>query len=342
MEELTKTLEGLGLESVPQEPNTYPELNPFDIYRSHITELLAEVSGVDKKIIYPTLAWTAKPENGDLQLAVPALRLKGKDLKAYAQELAEKFPESPLVKKPVVTGTFVGFFFKPESLISIVLPLIFKAGKSYGFNNSFGLKEDGSKKKMVIDFSSPNIAKPFHAGHLRSTIIGGFLSNLYEGMGWEVVRLNYLGDWGKQYGVLAIGFDYFGSEEELVKNPIGHLYDIYVKVSNIQKDEADKAKALKAEVTKDKEEGKDTSAKEAEITKIETEGIDEKARQYFKGMVDGEPKAIGIWKRFRVSTLVRALLRGKLIKTGTIHREVQADLCSPEHSLRCLQWRVAG
>lgn len=342
MEELSKTLKGLGLEQVPQEPNTYPELNPFDIYRSHITELLAEVSGVDKKIIYPTLAWTAKPENGDLQLAVPALRLKGKDLKAYAQELADKFPESPLVKKPVVTGTFVGFFFKPESLTSIVLPLIFKAGKSYGFNNSFGKKEDGSKKKMVIDFSSPNIAKPFHAGHLRSTIIGGFLSNLYEGMGWDVVRLNYLGDWGKQYGVLAIGFDYFGSEEELVKNPIGHLYDIYVRVSNIQKEEADKAKALKAEVAKDKEEGKDTSAKEAEIKKIEEEGIDEKARQYFKGMVDGEPKAIGIWKRFRVSdTEFRSQPCHELTMSGIVNREVQADIRPPEHPLRCIQWRVA-
>jgi arginyl-tRNA synthetase len=322
MEELSKTLKGLGLEQVPQEPNTYPELNPFDIYRSHITELLAEVSGVDKKIIYPTLAWTAKPENGDLQLAVPALRLKGKDLKAYAQELADKFPESPLVKKPVVTGTFVGFFFKPESLTSIVLPLIFKAGKSYGFNNSFGKKEDGSKKKMVIDFSSPNIAKPFHAGHLRSTIIGGFLSNLY--------------------GVLAIGFDYFGSEEELVKNPIGHLYDIYVRVSNIQKEEADKAKALKAEVAKDKEEGKDTSAKEAEIKKIEEEGIDEKARQYFKGMVDGEPKAIGIWKRFRVSdTEFRSQPCHELTMSGIVNREVQADIRPPEHPLRCIQWRVA-
>ena len=118
---------------------------------------------------------------------------------------------------------------------------------------------------------------------------------------WGMARhINYLGDWGKQYGVLAIGFDYFGSEEELVKNPIGHLYDIYVKVSNIQKDEADKVKALKADIATLKEEGKDTSAQETEITKIETEGIDEKARQYFKGMVDGEPKAIGIWKRFRV------------------------------------------
>jgi arginyl-tRNA synthetase len=304
MEDLTNTLKSLGLESVPQEPNTYPTLNPFDIYRSHITELLSQISGVDKKIIFPTLAWTAKPENGDLQLAVPALRLKGKDLKAYAQELADNFPESPLVKKPVVTGTFVGFFFKPETLTSIVLPLIFKSGANYGFNKSIGLKDpsnpESGNKKMVIDFSSPNIAKPFHAGHLRSTIIGGFLANIYEGAGWDVVRLNYLGDWGKQYGVLAIGFDLFGNEEELVKNPIGHLYDIYVKVSNIQKEEADQVKELKAEAAKLKEEGKDASAQEAKVTKIETEGIDEQARRYFKGMVDGEPKAIGIWKRFRV------------------------------------------
>lgn len=81
------------------------------------------------------------------------------------------------------------------------------------------------------------MAKPFHAGHLRSTIIGGFLANLYERAGWDVVRINYLGDWGKQYGVLALGFDRFGSEEELARNPIGHLYNIYVKISNIQREQ---------------------------------------------------------------------------------------------------------
>ncbi|KAJ5055204.1 hypothetical protein J3E74DRAFT_469290 [Bipolaris maydis] len=257
MDELTTTLSKLGLEKVPQEPNTYPALNPFDIYRSHITELLSSVSG---------------PEHGDLQLAVPALRQKKKDMKAFAQELADAFPESPLVKKPIVTNTSIGFFFKPETLTSLVLPMI---------------------------LNSPNIAKPFHAGHLRSTIIGGFLANLYEGAGWDVVRMNYLGDWGKQYGVLAIGFDLYGNEEELVKNPIGHLYDIYVKVSNVQHNEAEQVKALKAEVAKLKEEGKDASEQEKQIKKIEEEGIDEQARKYFKGMVDGEPKALGIWKRFR-------------------------------------------
>lgn len=306
MEDLTNTLATLGLDKVPQEPNTFPALNPFDIYRSHITEVLSEVSGVDKHIIYPTLAWTAKPEHGDLQIAVPALRQKKKDMKAFAQELADKFPETALIKKnPVVTNTQIGFFFKPEPLISLVIPMALKSGTSYGFNKNIGLKNpldpSSGSKRMIVEFSSPNIAKPFHAGHLRSTIIGGFLANLYEGAGWDVIRMNYLGDWGKQYGVLAIGFDLFGNEEELVKNPIGHLYDIYVKVSSIQHDEAEKVKVLKAEVAKLKEEGKDASKQEEEIKKIEGEGIDEQARRYFKGMVDGEPKALGIWKRFRVS-----------------------------------------
>jgi arginyl-tRNA synthetase len=182
--------------------------------------------------------------------------------------------------------------------------MVIKSGPSYGFNKNLGLRNpldpSSGAKKIIVEFSSPNIAKPFHAGHLRSTIIGGFLANLYEGAGWDVIRMNYLGDWGKQYGVLAIGFDLFGNEDELVKNPIGHLYDIYVKVSNIQHEEAEQVKALKAEVAKLKEEGKDASEQEAKIQKIETEGIDEQARKYFKGMVDGEPKALGIWKRFRV------------------------------------------
>ncbi|KAH8719510.1 arginyl-tRNA synthetase [Phaeosphaeriaceae sp. PMI808] len=305
MEDLTKSLATLGLDSVPQEPDTYPALNPFDIYRSHITQLLSESSGLDKKVIYPILARTAKAEHGDLQLAVPALRVKKKpdEMKAWAQELADKFPESPLVQKPVVTNTALGFFFKPEPLTSLVIPMVLKAGSSYGFNKNLGLRDPldpaSGPKKMIVEFSSPNIAKPFHAGHLRSTIIGGFLANLYQGAGWEVIRMNYLGDWGKQYGVLAIGFDLFGNEEELVKNPIGHLYDIYVKVSSIQHEEAEQVKVLKAEVAKLKEEGKDTAEQEAKIQKIETEGIDEQARKYFKGMVDGEPKALGIWKRFR-------------------------------------------
>lgn len=213
------------------------------------------------------------------------------------------------MKKPIVNGTFVGFFFKPEALNSVVIPQILKAGNSFGFNPNLGLKDpsdpSAGRKKVIVEFSSPNIAKPFHAGHLRSTIIGGFLANLYEGAGWDVVRMNYLGDWGKQYGVLAVGFDKFGSEEALLANPIGHLYDVYVKISAIAHDEAEKAKALKAEIAKLKEEGKDASAQEAEVKEIEEKGVDQQARDYFKRMVDGEPKALGIWKKFRDLSIVK-------------------------------------
>jgi arginyl-tRNA synthetase len=303
IDDLAATLKRVGLDAVPQQPNTYPALNPFDILRSHITDLLHASTGIDKAIIYPTLAWTAKPENGDLQLAAPALRQKGKNPQELAKEVGEKFPESPLVQKPLVNGTFVGFFFKPAALTQLVIPSILKAGPSYGFNPHYGLKDaekpEAGRKRIIVEFSSPNIAKPFHAGHLRSTIIGGFLSNLHAAAGWDVVRMNYLGDWGKQYGVLAVGFEKFGSEDDLLQNPIGHLYDVYVRVSKISADEGERMKELKTQITAAKEKGEDASAQEKEVADIETNGIDQQARNYFKRMVDGEPHALGIWKRFR-------------------------------------------
>lgn len=145
---------------------------------------------------------------------------------------------------------------------------------------------------MIVEFSSPNIAKPFHAGHLRSTIIGGFLANLYEAAGWDVTRINYLGDWGKQYGVLAVGFDKFGSEEALKENPIGHLYDVYVKISAIAREEDEKIKEKREQVLAG-------SATEEDVQKLVDESVDEQARKYFKRMCDGDKEALGVWKRFR-------------------------------------------
>jgi arginyl-tRNA synthetase len=214
-----------------------------------------------------------------------------------------QFPESPLVEKPRAAGTFLQFFFKPQPLTNIVVPAILKNGSKFGLNPNYGLKDpsDSSKgrKKIIVEFSSPNIAKPFHAGHLRSTIIGGFLSNLYEGAGWDVVRINYLGDWGKQYGVLAVGYERFGSEEELLNNPIGHLYDVYVKVSAIAREEADQKKAKTEQIEQLKKDGQDTSSLEAEVKNIDENGIDEEARKYFKRMVDGDEAAVNLWRKFR-------------------------------------------
>lgn len=179
-----------------------------------------------------------------------------------------------------------------------------------------------------MEFSSPNIAKPFHAGHLRSTIIGGFLANLYTVMGWEVLKVNYLGDWGKQYGLLANGFKLYGSEEELTKDPINHLFNVYVRVNqDVRKQEEEMApykeeikkkreeiaaaeKSLVAEKDKESENAtklkEEIASKQAEIKHIEEKlqplidvSEDEKARRYFKSMEDGDKDALALWSRFR-------------------------------------------
>lgn len=122
-------------------------------------------------------------------------------------------------------------FFKKE-----VLENIFKKKFDYGFEN-FNLKYS----RTLIEFSSPNIAKPLHAGHMRSTFLGNFLSNIHQKLGHVVTKINYLGDWGTQYGILAVGFKKFGSYSELEKSPIKHLLDVYIKANQ---DETIRTKAL--------------------------------------------------------------------------------------------------
>ncbi|KAF2673625.1 arginyl-tRNA synthetase [Microthyrium microscopicum] len=309
LEDVTAILSAIGINEVPKQPNTYPELNPVDIYRSHITEILAPIAGVDKEIVFRGLQWATTLDNGDLLIATPALRIKGKKPDELAKELASKFPESPLVEPPKADKNFLKFFFKPLPLANIVLPSIIRNASSYGFNRNIGLKDpsDPSKgrKRVIVEFSSPNIAKPFHAGHLRSTIIGGFLSNIYEGAGWDVIRMNYLGDWGKQYGVLALGFEKFGSEEALQANPIGHLYDVYVKINAIFREEGEKYTAMEEDIKAKEVKGEDASAEKQQLAKEKEAGGDEAARKYFKRMVDGDKEALGLWARFRDLSIER-------------------------------------
>ena len=113
---------------------------------------------------------------------------------------------------------------------------------------SYGTNTLGGQQHVIMEYSSPNIAKPFHAGHLRSTIIGATLSNIYEANGWKVTRINYLGDWGKQFGVLAVGFAKYGNEEDLAKDAITHLYNVYVKINaDANKEDAEWVQKSRAE-----------------------------------------------------------------------------------------------
>ncbi|KAJ5845837.1 hypothetical protein N7534_009506 [Penicillium rubens] len=264
---LPASVEALSLQSTAQKSqfaNCFPTLNPMDIYRQHIAEELAKAADIDAQKIYPRIAWTSTLDKGDLSLP---------------------------------------FFCKPKPLTDNVLGRILKEKSAYGTNGNQGQKDpfDPSKgqKKIIIEFSSPNIAKPFHAGHLRSTIIGGFLANIYTVMGWDVIKMNYLGDWGKQYGLLANGFKYFGNEEALVKDPINHLFDVYVKVNRQVSEQEGPIKELKEQIKAKKEKSEDVAELETELAKLVDVSEDEKARRYFKSMEDGDPEALALWRKFR-------------------------------------------
>ncbi|OJJ47284.1 hypothetical protein ASPZODRAFT_15965 [Penicilliopsis zonata CBS 506.65] len=302
---LPAAVQGLSIHSTSEQSKfegCFPSLNPIDIYRQEIAEKLGAATGIDSEKIYTRLNWTSTLDKGDLILPIPSLQIKKKP-QELAQELADKFPESDLVEPPVPMGVHLQFFCKLKPLTETVITRILKDKAAFGTNGNQGLRDpaDPSKgqKKMIIEFSSPNIAKPFHAGHLRSTIIGGFLANLFTVMGWDVIKMNYLGDWGKQYGLLANGYKLFGSEEQLIKNPIAHLFDVYVKINAIVAEQDGPIKDLKEQIKAKKEKGEEVATLEADLAKLVDVSEDEKARRYFKSMEDGDPDALALWSRFR-------------------------------------------
>ncbi|GAV27335.1 Arginine--tRNA ligase [Pichia membranifaciens] len=273
MDTLTESLKKLDLVVPAPVADSFPEANTVDLCRNYITEQLSELAGVDKSIIFPALEWCQVLEKGDLLLPLPRLRLKG-NLDETAKDLAAKFPLGGYIDRVVPQGKFLQFYFNTQFLLNYVTKDVLAR------TLDFGSAPLGNGKSVVVEFSSPNIAKPFHAGHLRSTIIGGFLSNLYEKLGWKVIRMNYLGDWGKQFGVLAVGFRKYGSEAELEVNPIQHLFDVYVKINNDIKTEQEAAEA-------------------SGETLDPNTCIDGEARSFFKKMEDGDKDSIALWKKFR-------------------------------------------
>lgn len=199
-----------------------------------------------------------------------------------------------------------------------------KAFSSKSLAYGYGTNHSGNGKTLVIDFSSPNIAKPFHAGHLRSTIIGMTLANVYTANGWKVVKLNYLGDWGKQFGLLAVGFEKYGDEEKIKSDPIRHLFDVYVKinedgrqeikewVANDRKEKFAKAKETgeKLMILNDKQEMVELT-EDLPYTRGEEDAGDANspthsaARATFKKMEEGDEQHVAIWKRFRDMSILK-------------------------------------
>lgn len=241
--------------------------DPFYKFKWAIAEQVASLTDMKPEQALSAVEIPKKEGVADFALCVAKLnrytKLKGKP-QDVAVEWAGKFTATPLLTSAKADGPYINYVVDKIPLAEEVLKIV------YGSNDQWGNSADGNGRTIVVEYSSPNIAKPFHFGHLRSTMIGNFLRNLYKALGYNVVGINYLGDWGKQYGLLAVGFSKYGSEEELVKNPIRHLYDVYVQINK----EAD-----------DNE----------EVGKV----IHDQARSYFRKMEDGDPDALALWKRFR-------------------------------------------
>jgi arginyl-tRNA synthetase len=181
-----------------------------------------------------------------------------------AARLAASFVRPASVTEVKAIGGYFNVWYNPQSVASEVLPEIARLGSSYGSSAM------GAGRTICMDYSHPNIAKPFGVGHLRSTVIGHALKNIYEKLGYATVGINHLGDWGTQFGKLIVAYRMWGDEAQLQAQPIRHLYDLYVRFH------AD------------------------EETNTE---LSERARAEFKKLEDGDRENLALWKRFRDASL---------------------------------------
>lgn len=200
-------------------------------FKEEIAKNICSITKNEKEDIKGYIEVPKDTKNGDF--AFPCFSL-AKTLKKAPQIIANELKEkivydSNVIEKVEVIGAYINFFVNKNILIKEVLEKISKDEKI----------KIGEGKTVLIDYSAPNIAKPFHIGHLRTTVIGGALYNVYQKLGYKVVGINYLGDYGTQFGKLIEGYKRWGAEYDLSENPIDKLAEIYKRINDLaEEDEA--------------------------------------------------------------------------------------------------------
>lgn len=236
------------------------------MFKEYITEKLAELTGLDKAAVTSVIETPPEKKLGDL--AFPCFVLAKTMRKAppvIAKELSEKLTSDEYIEKAEAVGGYLNFFFNRKLFTKKVISDIFSKGENYG-------KSDiGKGKTVLVEFSSPNIAKPFHIGHLFSTAVGNSIERIYRHLGYNTVKINHLGDWGTQFGKLISAYKRWGNKAVIEKDPINELLKIYVKFH----EEAEKNPAL-----------------------------DDEAREYFKLLEENDPETTALWQYFRDVSLV--------------------------------------
>ena len=230
-------------------------------FKKIIGEKIAKAAELDSNEV---ISYIEIPPNTDLgDFAFPCFKLAKVMRKAppvIAAELKEKIEVDEYISKVEIAGGYLNFYINRLAITANVLKEIEVAGERFGANNS------GEGKNVVIDFSSPNIAKPFHIGHLRNTVIGSALYKIYKYLGYNTTGVNHLGDYGTQFGKMIEGYKKWENEYNFEENPIDQCMDIYVRINNLCK---------------------------------EDEEVLEKCRENFKKIEEGDPYCVKIWNMFK-------------------------------------------
>ena len=237
-------------------------------YKDLIASNLHDCTGLDKDQVLGLIEIPPKLELGDF--AFPCFVL-AKTLHKAPPMIAGELKDSPeLVKgfNGAVTvdaaGPYINFRIDRGVLAKTVVSEIISEGDQYGNRNI------GEGKNVIIEFSSPNIAKPFHVGHAFTTILGNSLSNIYTRLGYNVIRFNHLGDYGTQFGKLITAYRLWGDEQAMKDNPIDELTRIYVKFHD-----------------------------ECKVSPEAEKELEDTARDNFRKLEEGEEEEVALWKRFR-------------------------------------------
>ncbi|MGI6359267.1 MAG: arginine--tRNA ligase [Bacillota bacterium] len=194
------------------------------MFKQQIAANLAPLLGWDEQRVIAALEIPPNSQMGDLAFpCFPLARELRKAPPAIAQDLTQRISPPQAVQECRAVGGYLNFFLDKQQLAQQVLQAVSKSG------NAFGNSDQGEGKNIVIDFSSPNIAKPFGVGHLPTTMIGNSISKLYQALGYNVVRINHLGDWGTQFGTLIVAYLKWGDNDPLEEDPVQKLYRLYVR-----------------------------------------------------------------------------------------------------------------
>ena len=235
-------------------------------FKEKIAEILADATNLNEKELESYIEMPKDSKNGDY--AFPCFRLAKELRKAppvIANEIKEKIETTPEeIEKVEVVGGYLNFYINKDIITKEVLNQI------ENNKDNYGKSKIGKGKNIVIDYSAPNIAKPFHIGHLRSTVIGGALYKIYKHLGYNVTGINHLGDYGTQFGKLIEGYKLWGKEYNIEENPIDELTKIYIRINNLCK---------------------------------EDEKVLEECRNNFKKLEDGDKYCVELWEKFKSLSL---------------------------------------